>query len=155
VDLDDRKLQLAREFGATQGLNASEGDTANAIWEINPGGVDYAFDAVGAMETALQILHAVRQGGPRADNQGGMAVLVGIPVADVSFDLNDILLYQRHYCGSLGSTEPDADFPLFLVWMREDKVSPREAGDQPIFLGTDRGSPGCVGGGTDSGPRHH
>jgi Zn-dependent alcohol dehydrogenase len=48
-------------------------------------------------------------------------VLVGIPVAEVSFDLNDILLYQRHYCGSLGSTEPDTDFPLFLQWMREGK----------------------------------
>jgi Zn-dependent alcohol dehydrogenase len=71
--------------------------------------------------TALQILHAVKQGGPRADNQGGMAVLVGIPVFDVSVDLNAILLYQRHYCGSLGATEPDEDFPLFLEWMREGK----------------------------------
>ena len=50
-----------------------------------------------------------------------MAVLVGIPVSDVSVDLNAILLYQRHYCGSLGATEPDTDFPLFLDWMREDK----------------------------------
>jgi Zn-dependent alcohol dehydrogenase len=121
VDLDTRKLQFAREFGATHGVNAAGGDPVKAIWEINPGGVDYALDAVGVPETALQILHAVRQGGPRADNQGGSAVLVGIPVADVSFDLNDILLYQRHYCGSLGSTEPDVDFPLFLEWMREGK----------------------------------
>jgi threonine dehydrogenase-like Zn-dependent dehydrogenase len=64
----------------------------SAIWAINPGGVDYAFDAVGVPATALQILEAVKQGGPRADNQGGMAVLLGIPVADVSVDLNAILL---------------------------------------------------------------
>jgi Zn-dependent alcohol dehydrogenase len=121
VDLDNRKLQFAEEFGATHGVNASDGDAVEAIWEINGGGVDFAFDAVGAPETALQILQAVRQGGPRADNLGGTAVLLGIPVADVSFDLNDILLYQRQYCGSLGSTEPDADFPLFLQWVREDK----------------------------------
>jgi Zn-dependent alcohol dehydrogenase len=50
-----------------------------------------------------------------------MAVLVGIPVSDVSVDLTAILLYQRHYCGSLGATEPDTDFPLFLDWIREDK----------------------------------
>jgi hypothetical protein len=43
-----------------------------------------------------------------------MAVLIGIPVADVSVDLNEILLYQRQYCGSLGTTEPETDFPLFL-----------------------------------------
>lgn len=121
VDLVDHKLQFAREFGATHGINASNTDAVNAIWAINPGGVDYALDAVGAPTTALQILEAVRQGGPRADNQGGMAVLIGIPVSDVSVDLNEILLYQRHYCGSLGAAEPDTDFPLFLEWMREGR----------------------------------
>jgi S-(hydroxymethyl)glutathione dehydrogenase/alcohol dehydrogenase len=121
VDLVDRKLQFAREFGATHGINASNTDPINAIWAINPGGVDYALDAVGAPTTAVQILEALRQGGPRADNQGGMAVLLGIPVSDVSVDLNAILLYQRHYCGSLGATEPETDFPQFLEWVREDK----------------------------------
>lgn len=121
VDLDDRKLQFAGEFGATHGVNASNIDAVKAIWELNPGGVDYALDAVGAPTTALQILEAVKQGGPRADNRGGMAVLLGIPVSDVTFDLNRILLYQRQYCGSLGATDPDRDFPLFLQWMREDR----------------------------------
>src|SRR5215475_12361731 len=121
VDLVDRKLEFAREFGTTHGINASNTDAVDAIWAISPGGVDYAMDAVGAPTTALQILEAVKKGGPRADNHGGMAVLLGIPVSDVSFDLNAILLYQRHYCGSLGATEPEADFPLFLEWMREDK----------------------------------
>jgi S-(hydroxymethyl)glutathione dehydrogenase/alcohol dehydrogenase len=121
VDLVDRKLQFAKEFGATHGVNASNTDAVKAIWAINPGGVDYALDAVGAPTTALQILQAVRQGGPRADNQGGMAVLIGIPVADITVDLKEILLYQRHYCGSLGATKPETDFPLFLEWMREDK----------------------------------
>jgi Zn-dependent alcohol dehydrogenase len=126
VDLDDDKLQFARDFGATHGINASKTDPVNAIWEINPGGVDYALDAVGAPSAALQILDAVKQGGPRADNQGGMAVLLGIPFSDVSVDLNTILLHQRQYCGSLGATEPDTDFPLFLEWMREDRFPLRE-----------------------------
>jgi Zn-dependent alcohol dehydrogenase len=121
VDLEDRKLQFATEFGATHGINASNTDAVKAIWEINPGGVDYALDAVGVPTTALQILGAVKQGGPRADNQGGTAVLLGIPISAVSVDLNEILLYQRHYCGSLGATEPDTDFPLFLEWVREGK----------------------------------
>jgi Zn-dependent alcohol dehydrogenase len=121
VDLHDQKLQFAKEFGATHAINATDADPVQAIWEISPGGVDYAFDAVGAPTTALQILHAVKQGGPRADNTGGTAVLVGIPVSDVSVDLNAILLYQRRYCGSLGASEPDTDFPLFLEWMRDGK----------------------------------
>src|SRR5262249_51645682 len=121
VDLVDRKLEFAREFGATHTVNAADADPVKAIWAISPGGVDYALDAVGAPTTAIQILGAVKQGGPRADNQGGTAVLLGIPVSDVSVDLNEILLYQRHYSGSLGATEPDTDFPLFLEWVREDK----------------------------------
>jgi Zn-dependent alcohol dehydrogenase len=121
VDLDDRKLQFAREFGATHGVNAAKADPIDAIWDINRGGVDYALDAVGQPTTALQILEAVKKGGPTADNRGGMAVLLGIPVSDVTVDLNAILLHQRHYAGSLGATEPDTDFPLFLEWVREDK----------------------------------
>jgi Zn-dependent alcohol dehydrogenase len=121
VDLDDRKLQFAQDFGATHGVNASNTNAVDAIWEISAGGVDYALDAAGAPSAALQILEAVKEGGPRADNQGGKAVLLGIPSADVSVDLNTILLHQRHYCGSLGATEPDTDFPLFLEWMREDR----------------------------------
>jgi Zn-dependent alcohol dehydrogenase len=114
-------LQFAKEFGATHGINALNTDAVDAIREIDPGGVDYAFDAVGVPTTALQILEAVKPGGPRADNQGGMAVLLGIPVSDVSVDLNTILLHQRHYCGSLGATDPDTDFPLFLEWMRDGR----------------------------------
>jgi S-(hydroxymethyl)glutathione dehydrogenase/alcohol dehydrogenase len=93
VDLVDRKLQFAREFGATHCINASNTDVVNAIWAINSGGVDYAMDAVGVPSTAVQVLEAVRQGGPQADNQGGTAVILGIPVSDVSLDLNAILLY--------------------------------------------------------------
>jgi Zn-dependent alcohol dehydrogenase len=121
VDLVDRKLEFAREFGATHGINASNTDPVKAILAISPGGVDFAMDAVGVPATALQILEVARQGGPRADNQGGMAVLLGIPISDVSVDLNAILLYQRLYCGSLGATEPDTDFPLFLEWARAGK----------------------------------
>ena len=48
-------------------------------------------------------------------------MLLGSPVSDVSVDLNEVLIYQRHYCGSLGATEPETDFPLFLEWVREGK----------------------------------
>ena len=34
VDLVDRKLQFAKEFGATQGIDASNTDAVKAIWAI-------------------------------------------------------------------------------------------------------------------------
>jgi threonine dehydrogenase-like Zn-dependent dehydrogenase len=122
-------------------------------WPV--GGCSFAFDAVGVPTTALQILEAVKPGGPRADNQGGMAVLLGIPVSDVSVDLNTILLHQRHYCGSLGATDPDTDFPLFLEWVRDGKFPLGKLVDQPIFSGTGRRGANRIGGGTDSRSRHY
>jgi Zn-dependent alcohol dehydrogenase len=121
VDLEDEKLQFAGEFGATHKVNASKTDPVEAIREISRGGVDCAVDAVGVPATMIQTLAATREGGPRADNQGGTAVLVGIPVAEVAVDMSKIVLYQRHYCGSLGATDPNTDFPLYLKWTRENK----------------------------------
>jgi Zn-dependent alcohol dehydrogenase len=121
VDLQDAKLEFAKEFGATHTVNASQSDPVQTIREITAGGVDYALDAVGVRSTVTQTIAATRQGGPRADNLGGMVVLLGIPVADVSLDLSQIILHQRHYCGSLGATDPDTDFPMFLRWVREGK----------------------------------
>jgi Zn-dependent alcohol dehydrogenase len=121
VDLEDEKLDFAGEFGATHTVNASKTDPVEAIRAISHGGVDYALDAVGAPATTLQILEATKEGGPRADNLGGTSILVGIPVSEVAVDLSKIMLYQRNYCGSLGATDPDTDFPLFLKWTRENK----------------------------------
>jgi Zn-dependent alcohol dehydrogenase len=121
VDLSDQKLQFAEEFGATDKVNASKTDPVEAIRQISGGGVDYALDAVGAPATMVQIIAATKEGGPRADNGGGTAVLLGIPVSETAVDMSKVVLYQRHYCGSLGATEPDTDFPLFLSWTRENK----------------------------------
>jgi Zn-dependent alcohol dehydrogenase len=84
-----------------------------------------------------------------------MAVLVGIPVSDVSVDLNAILLYQRHYCGSLGATEPDVDFPLFLEWMRDDKFPLGKLVTNRYSLEQIDEAPLCIGAGADSRSCHH
>src|SRR5262249_31953486 len=103
VDLEDEKLHFAEEFGATHRVNASKTDPVEAIREITHGGADYAFDAVGAPATMVQILAATKEGGPRADNQGGTAILLGIPTAEIAIDMSKVVLYQRHYSGSLGA----------------------------------------------------
>ena len=77
VDLRDDKLEFAKQFGATHGVNASREDAVEAIQELTGGGVDFAFDAIGLRVTNEQILPSTRGGGPGADNHGGMAVLIG------------------------------------------------------------------------------
>lgn len=121
VDLQDDKLQLAREFGATHIINSSKMDPIEAIQEITRGGVDYAFDAIGVPATNEQILPSTKAGGPGADNHGGTAVLIGLPGGDVTINTRLFVTGQRRYIGSLGATYPDKDFPMFLQWYEEGK----------------------------------
>ena len=55
VDIDDSKLEFAREFGATHTVNSSKVDPIATIIEMTNGGVDYAFDAIGLRITNEQI----------------------------------------------------------------------------------------------------
>ena len=121
VDLKDEKLEFAKQFGATHGVNSSEVDPVEAIQEISGGGVDFAFDAIGLRATNEQILPATRGGGPGAENHGGMAVLIGIPGKEMTIDPRLFVFNQRQYRGSLGATYPEKDFPMFLRWYEEGK----------------------------------
>ena len=121
IDLDDKKLDFAREFGATHTINASTTDPVEAIHDITGGGADYAFDAIGLRITNEQILPSVRGGGPGAGNVGGMAVMIGMPGNEMTVDPRHFMFHQRQYRGSLGATFPDKDFNMYLRWHREGK----------------------------------
>jgi Zn-dependent alcohol dehydrogenase len=119
VDLEAEKLDFAREFGATDVINAREVDPVEAIRDLTRGGVDYAFDAIGAEPTVRQILEAVRPGilGAR---RGGTAVLVGIPQAPVTLDVRLFPIGERNYIGSLGgSSHPMTDYPQYVEWYKQ------------------------------------
>ena len=88
VDLDDSKLEFAKQFGATHTVNASKVDPIETIIEMTDGGVDYAFDAIGLRITNEQILPVTRSGGSGAENIGGTAVLIGMPSAASACDFH-------------------------------------------------------------------
>src|SRR5690349_7697060 len=73
VDLTQEKLDFARKFGATIGVNAREVDPVARVRELMGGeltsGVDFAFDAIGIGQTMRQILHMAR--GRRAGERDG------------------------------------------------------------------------------------
>ncbi|NKC01679.1 MAG: zinc-binding dehydrogenase [Pseudomonadales bacterium] len=128
VDLDDKKLEFAKAFGATHTINASEVDPVEAIHELTPkagqftisrqpvSGADFAFDCIGIRTTMEQIVPACR-GGHFGANDGGTAVLVGVPSTPVELNAVDVLINEKHFIGSIGgSCAPDRDFPRFLEW---------------------------------------
>ncbi|MET7773456.1 NAD(P)-dependent alcohol dehydrogenase [Nocardia sp. NPDC005366] len=64
VDLHQSRLDLARTFGATHLINASEvPDTRAAIYAIQKGGVDYAFEATGNAAVMGTAIDSLRHGG--------------------------------------------------------------------------------------------
>ena len=70
VDRDPAKLALARARGATDTVDASEGDALGGVLALEPGGVDHALEAVGNPATIRLAWDVLRP--------GGTAVVVGI-----------------------------------------------------------------------------
>ena len=120
VDLSEQKLAFAGEWGATDTVDASSSDAVHAIREMTNGGVDYVLDTIGVRATTEQILSATRAGGSGAGNEGGMAILVGMPTEEMTVDPR-LFLAQRQYRGSLGASDPERDFARYLSWHREGK----------------------------------
>ena len=110
VDLDDRKLEMAREFGATHTVNASNEDPVEAIRAVTGGnGVDVAIEAVGLPVTYQQAFEA--------RDLAGTVVLVGVPNPEARLDLPMIEVFGRG--GSLksswyGDCLPSRDFPMLI-----------------------------------------
>jgi S-(hydroxymethyl)glutathione dehydrogenase/alcohol dehydrogenase len=118
VDTSDRKLELAREFGATHTLNpASDGDAVRRIRELTGGGVDYGFECIGLPATIQQTFDAV--------GKGGMAVLVGVTKPADQIQLGSFLFIftEKEIKGSLyGSCQPRYDFPRLISLYRAGRL---------------------------------
>ena len=110
VDIDDRKLEWAKEFGATHTINASQTDPVEAIRKLTRGnGVNVAIEAVGSPITYEQAFYA--------RDHAGTLVQVGVPSPDMKIELPLIELFGRG--GSLksswyGDCLPSRDFPMYI-----------------------------------------
>jgi len=119
VDLSDEKLEFAKRFGATVGVNAGSVDAVARVRELTTGGADFAFDCIGLKSTMEQLLPSVRSGVIGGDS-GGMAVLVGVPTTTAELNMADMLIGEKTYKGSIaGSCKPDRDFPMFVDWFQD------------------------------------
>jgi S-(hydroxymethyl)glutathione dehydrogenase / alcohol dehydrogenase len=109
-DLLDRKLEFAKEFGATHTINAKNEPVVDRVRALTSGrGADYAFDAIGGEATTLQIVDAIRN--------GGTAVIVGMAAMNVRAPIAPYLmaLQEKTLKGTLyGSVRPTVDFPQLV-----------------------------------------
>jgi Zn-dependent alcohol dehydrogenase len=126
VDLADEKLEFAKKFGGTIGVNARTTDPVERVRELMGGrptdGVDFVFDAIGSGRTMEQILHMARA--RRAgERDGGVAVLVGVPHGEIPTLPMHMLFQGKIYRGAPGGcSTPEYDFPLLVRWFQEGKM---------------------------------
>jgi S-(hydroxymethyl)mycothiol dehydrogenase len=110
VDLDDRKLALAREFGATHTVNSGREDAVEAIRALTDGnGADVCIEAVGRPEVLEQAFYA--------RDLAGTVVQVGVPDPSMRIELPMIEFFGRG--GALkpswyGDCLPSRDFPMLI-----------------------------------------
>jgi S-(hydroxymethyl)mycothiol dehydrogenase len=113
VDLDARKLEWARRFGATDTVDASKEDVVARLKELTGGfGPDVVIEAVGRPDTYRQAFDA--------RDLAGTVVLVGVPNPSMTLELPLIEVFGRG--GQLkaswyGDCLPSRDFPLLVdLW---------------------------------------
>ncbi|MBX6391259.1 MAG: S-(hydroxymethyl)mycothiol dehydrogenase [Frankia sp.] len=110
VDIDDRKLELAKTLGATHTVNSRETDPVAAIQELTGGfGADVVIDAVGRPQTWKQAFYA--------RDLAGTVVLVGVPTPDMTLEIPLLDVFGRG--GRLmsswyGDCLPERDFPMLV-----------------------------------------
>ena len=118
IDVDDRKLEWAKDFGATHTINSRNTDLVEGVQALTDGnGANVVVDAVGRPETFKQAFYA--------RDLAGTAVLVGVPTPDMTIDLPLIDIFGRG--GSTksswyGDCLPSRDFPMLIDLFLQDRL---------------------------------
>lgn len=119
VDVDPKKLEWAKGFGATHTVNPREGDAVAAIKAITGGnGVNASFEAVGKPETIETAIWC--------RDLAGTCVIIGVadrqstvtlPVAKF-FDIGGSVKISWY-----GDCLPTRDFPLLASWYEQGQLN--------------------------------
>jgi len=131
VDMRESKLEMARRFGATDTVDASNVDAVHAVIELTKGGVEYSFEAIGLSATAEQSFAMLAR--------GGTATVIGlIPDGEhISIPGSALWMGEKRIQGStMGSNRFRHDIPRLVdMYLQgrlnlDDLVSARISLDQ-------------------------
>jgi S-(hydroxymethyl)mycothiol dehydrogenase len=110
IDVDNRKLEWAKEFGATHTINSRENDAVEGVQALTDGnGANVVVDAVGRPETFTQAFYA--------RDLAGTVVLVGVPTPEMRIELPLLDVFGRGGATKsswYGDCLPSRDFPLLI-----------------------------------------
>ncbi len=131
MDIDDRKLEWARSFGATHVINSRAVDPVESIHVLTDGfGADVVIEAIGRPETYQQAFFA--------RDLAGVVVLVGVPTPEMRLDLPLLEVFGRG--GALksswyGDCLPSRDFPMLVDLHLDGRLPLEKFVSETISLG--------------------
>ncbi len=116
IDMQGSKLNLAKEFGATDVIDASQGDAVGQVLEMTGGGVQHSFEAIGLKSTTEQAFKMLAR--------GGTANVIGMIPVGVNIELHgaDFLAEKRIQGSLMGSNRFPVDMPRFVDFYMAGKL---------------------------------
>ena len=114
IDVDDARLGLARQFGATHTINSADGNAAEAVMALTGGrGVDTAIEAVGVPATFLLCEELLGPGG----------VIANIGVHGKKVDLHLETLWSKNITITIRLVDT-VTTPMLLKTVQSKKLDP-------------------------------
>ena len=131
IDQNETKLAMAKDFGATITVNASQGDAVSQVMGFTEQrGADVAFEVIGLSETIDQTITMTRR--------GGQAILVGVPRMDVNVNIPamlGVILMEKTIKGCwYGSSNVHTDIPKLVELYRAGDLKLDELVSRTIDL---------------------
>ncbi|MDA7818274.1 zinc-binding dehydrogenase [Sulfurimonas sp.] len=130
IDIEDSKLELAKEFGATHIINSLKDDVKTRLLEITDGvGVDYSVECSGVAKVIEIAFQSVK-------NNGGLCVFASHPQNGDKVSLNPYdFICGKQLKGSWGgSSKPDIDIPKLAQLYLDGKMPLEKLIDKKYIL---------------------
>jgi len=120
VDTNPQRENLARKFGMTHFINASDlkNDLVTAIIDLTNGGADYSFECIGNVDVMRQALECCHKG-------WGVSVIIGVAPAGKEISTRPFqLVTGRVWKGTaFGGAKGRRDVPKIVDWYMEGKIN--------------------------------
>jgi S-(hydroxymethyl)glutathione dehydrogenase/alcohol dehydrogenase len=128
VDTLPAKLELARRFGATDTVLATEGDVVAKVAEMTQGGVEFSFECIGIPATVEQAFRMLQP--------GGTATILGLfpPGTKVSVEGSEFFLEKKLRGSALGSARIRDDIPRLVELYLQGRLNLDDLVSQRIRL---------------------
>jgi len=125
VDLDQAKLDIARELGASEVVQArDEKDVVKRVKALTSGGADVALECIGNPVTIRQAAESIRR--------GGRVVVIGYCDKPVELNVGRIMFFEQQVIGSLGCRPVDYPRIVAMASARRIRIGPLVTGRFPL-----------------------